>query len=90
LNKKHNIENIRIDIWLWYARFFHTRKAAQLICNNKQVRINGNRILKASKTVKPGDILTFPYGQSIRVIQVIQLPTRRISSKIAKYLYEEK
>ncbi len=80
---------IRIDKWLWYARFFKTRGLATKIVNGGHVRVNSNRIGKASHSVSAGDTLTFPQGNRIRVARILAVGTRRGPAPEAQALYED-
>jgi len=80
---------LRIDKWLWFARFFKTRSLAAKLCNGGTVRVSGTVITKAHFTVKPGDVLTFPQGRHIRVVKVVALGTRRGPAEEARTLYED-
>ena len=79
----------RIDRWLWFARFFKSRTFATKLCSQNRVRINKNRVKKASASIKVGDILTFPQGKDIRVVRVTALGERRGPSSDALKLYED-
>jgi ribosome-associated heat shock protein Hsp15 len=68
---------LRIDKWLWHARFFKSRSLAQRLCGGGRVRVNGNRVTKAHAMIRPGDILTFPMGPHVRVVRVAVLGVRR-------------
>jgi len=63
-------EVLRVDKWLWHARFFKSRSLAARLAESRRLRINGTVIAKASRTVRPDDVLTFPLGPYIRVIRV--------------------
>lgn len=80
---------LRIDKWLWYARFFKTRSLAAKMCNGGSVRVSGTVITKAHFAVKPGDVLTFAQGRHIRVIKVVALGSRRGPADEARTLYED-
>ncbi len=80
---------LRMDKWLWQARFFKTRALASRICTAGRVRVNGIKISKAHFGVRPGQVLTFPQGRRIRVVRVIALGVRRGSAKEASLLYED-
>ncbi|PWC32556.1 RNA-binding S4 domain-containing protein [Azospirillum sp. TSO35-2] len=80
---------LRIDKWLWYARFFKTRSLAAKLCNDGGVRMSGAVVTKAHASVKPGDVLTFAQGRHIRVIKVLALGTRRGPAPEAQALYED-
>lgn len=80
---------LRLDRWLWYARFFKSRSLAAKLCAGNRVRINRRIVTKASATVKVDDVLTFPLGPHIRVIKVLDLGTRRGPAAEAATLYED-
>ncbi|QCO15271.1 RNA-binding S4 domain-containing protein [Azospirillum brasilense] len=80
---------LRIDKWLWFARFFKTRSLAAKLCNGGGVRVSGTVVGKAHYAVKPGDVLTFAQGRHIRVIKVIALGSRRGPAPEAQALYED-
>jgi len=82
-------DKIRLDLWLWYARFFKTRSLAGKVCKAHKVRINGEHSKKASSTIKPGDVLTFPQGPHVRVVKVIAIGARRGPAPEAQALYED-
>ncbi len=80
--------SLRIDKWLWQARFFKSRTLATRLCAQGGVSLNG-RPVKARQTVRPGDVLTFPKDSQIRVIKVMALGFRRGPSVEARTLYED-
>lgn len=80
---------LRLDKWLWQARFFKSRSIAATVCKARKVRINGQHAAKASQTVGIGDILTFPQANRIRVIEIIALGTRRGPATEAILLYND-
>jgi ribosome-associated heat shock protein Hsp15 len=84
-----NTDTIRIDKWLWYARFFKSRTLASRAVTAGRVRINSERVVKSHGSVKPGDVLTFPQGHTIRVVRVLALGTRRGPASEAQTLYQE-
>ena len=61
---------LRADKWLWQARFFKTRSLSAKLITGSHLRVNSDKLVKASATVKVGDVLTFPQGNHIRVIRV--------------------
>ncbi|MYK57505.1 MAG: RNA-binding S4 domain-containing protein [Rhodospirillaceae bacterium] len=67
----------RIDKWLWHARFFKTRTLAGKLCNGGKLRVNSAPIAKAHYRVRRGDVLTFPQGGRIRVVEVRDYGGRR-------------
>jgi ribosome-associated heat shock protein Hsp15 len=82
-------DRMRLDKWLWHARFFRTRALAQAACAAGKVRINMVRTHKSHQQVGAGDVLTFAQGGRIRVVRVLALAERRGSASGAGQLYEE-
>ena len=80
---------LRLDKWLWHARFARTRSLAAKLVAEARFRINGNPTDKAHHAVRPGDVLTFPLGPHIRVIKVLALGARRGPAPEARTLYED-
>jgi ribosome-associated heat shock protein Hsp15 len=80
---------LRLDKWLWFARFVKTRSLATKLVVDGRMRINGAPTQKAHYTVKVGDVLTFPLGPHIRVIKVAALGSRRGPAPEAQALYED-
>lgn len=79
----------RIDRWLWYTRLLKSRTLAASLASSGKMRVNGERISKASRHLRPGDVLTFPLGPHIRVIKVVASGTRRGPAPDARTLYED-
>jgi ribosome-associated heat shock protein Hsp15 len=84
-----NEETLRLDKWLWYARFCKTRSLATRLCEAGKVRLAGTAVKKAHQKVKCGDVLTFPQGNHIRVIKIAALAERRGPAPEAQELYED-
>ncbi|MDA8233057.1 MAG: RNA-binding S4 domain-containing protein [Magnetospirillum sp.] len=82
-------ETLRIDKWLWFARFFKTRSLAQSVIAAGEVRLNGQPVGKAAQSVCPGDELLFPTGRRWRRVRVAALGARRGPAVEAQGLYEE-
>ncbi len=82
-------DTIRVDRWLWFARFFKSRNLATKLVQSRKVRVNSTVIAKPSATVKVGDVLTFPQAKSIRVIKILAIGTRRGPAPEAQALYED-
>ena len=82
-------DSLRIDKWLWYARFFKNRTTTAKIVSQGKVRLNGKRVVKPSVAVKRGDGLTFQQGNNLRVIRVLDLGYRRGPAIEAELLYHE-
>jgi ribosome-associated heat shock protein Hsp15 len=81
-------EHIRIDKWLWHARFHKSRVLAQGAATSGHIRLNGRRIEKASVEVKPGDTLTLPRGREVVVVRIVACGIRRGPATEAQTLYE--
>ncbi len=79
---------IRIDKWLWAARFFKTRSAAQQAIEGGKVKVNGERT-KAARELKTGDALVIHIGGYEWLVTVMKLSDRRGPASIARMLYEE-
>lgn len=79
---------IRIDKWLWQARFHKTRSLAQAAAMKGHIRVNGRRIEKASVEVRIGDLLTVPWGRDVIVVRVKGCGIRRGPATEAQTLYE--
>lgn len=88
-NNDNDGDHLRIDKWLWFARFFRTRSLAAKESASGKLRIGGTVIAKAGHRVKVGDVLTFPQGRHIRVVKVLALGHRRGSAPLAQQLYED-
>ncbi|MCW9001517.1 MAG: RNA-binding S4 domain-containing protein [Rhodospirillales bacterium] len=84
-----NDETLRLDKWLWHARFFKSRTLAAKSCNEGNVRVNGTRVSKAHHQLKIGDVLTFSIGARVRVVEVLQMGTRRGPAPEAQALYDD-
>ena len=82
-------EKIRVDKWLWQARFFKSRGLAGEVAGSGAVRVNGERIAKPAHGVRAGDVLTFPQAGHIRVIRILGLGTRRGPAAEAQALYAD-
>ena len=81
--------SLRLDRWLWFARFFKSRALASRLCAARRVRLNGQVVAKANQQVRPGDVLTFPQARLIRVVRVVDLGSRRGPAAEAQGLYED-
>ena len=81
-------QGVRIDKWLWAARFFKTRGLATEMVNGGHVHLNGESV-KPSRTVECGDELTILREQERYVVTVTDLAEKRGSAAVARTLYEE-
>ena len=80
---------MRLDKWLWHARFFKSRSSASTFTASGNVRINGTRQTRSSARVRPGDMLTFALHGHVRVIEVLSLSVRRGPAVEAQTLYHD-
>ncbi|MFA7665509.1 MAG: S4 domain-containing protein [Burkholderiaceae bacterium] len=79
---------VRIDKWLWAARFYRSRSLAQTAIENGRVLVEGQRV-KLSRALRPGDRLTIRIGDDERTVVVHALDVRRGPAVVAQTLYEE-
>ena len=79
---------IRIDKWLWAARFFKTRSLAKTAIEGGKVQLAGQKV-KVSREVAPGDILRVRQGWDEREVKIIATSEQRHAAPIAQTLYEE-
>lgn len=82
-------EGVRLDRWLWAARFFKTRRLAVEAINAGKVEVNGGRA-KAAKEVRPGFEVSVRKGDYEFEVIVLALGDRRGSATVAAGLYQEK
>ncbi len=85
---KETLGAVRIDKWLWAARFYKTRSLAQQAVEGGKVKLNGERV-KPAREVKPGDALTIATGGCEWLLTVKALAERRGSAEVARGLYVE-
>jgi ribosome-associated heat shock protein Hsp15 len=83
-----NSATVRIDKWLWAARFFKTRSLATDAVDNGKVRLNGART-KPAYSIKPGDLLVIHNGTTEWEVGVLALAEVRGSADMARTLYAE-
>lgn len=81
-------DKVRLDKWLWAARFFKTRGLATEAINGGHVHLNGHRP-KPSRTIAPGDVLIIRRGQDEYIVTVRELSDKRGPASVAQQLYEE-
>ena len=82
-------DKLRLDKWLWYARFFKSRTLAAEAVSGGRVRVNRQPVRKPGHGVKAGDVLTFVQGRQVRVIEVLALGSRRGPAPEARALYSD-
>lgn len=84
----HTNEKVRIDKWLWAARFFRTRSLAKEAIEGGKVHCDGVRV-KVSKDVRPGMVFTIRQGFDEKTVEVKALSEVRGPASVAQALYEE-
>ena len=82
------MDKIRIDKWLWAARFYKTRSLATDEVGKGRIEVNA-QVAKASREVKVGDIISARQGDITRTIQVLAISDQRGPAPVAQALYEE-
>lgn len=82
-------ETIRLDKWLWQARFFKSRSLAAGVVTGGKVRIAGQPAVKPARAVGAGDVLTFQQANDIRIVKILACGTRRGPAPEAQALYED-
>ncbi|PUE56262.1 RNA-binding protein [Limnohabitans sp. Rim8] len=82
------MDSLRIDKWLWAARFYKTRSLACDEVTKHRVQINGQDV-KPAREVKVGDTLTVRQGNITKTVQVKGISAARGSAPVAQLLYEE-
>jgi len=80
-------ETLRIDKWLWHARFFKTRTLAAKMVSAGHVRLNSGRVKKPATMLRAGDGLSFMQGDQLRIVKVKALGLRRGPAEEAQSLY---
>lgn len=80
--------SVRLDKWLWAARFFKTRSAAQQAIEGGRIKLNGERT-KPAKNLEVGDRLVIHIGAYEWAVTVRELSDKRTAAPIARTLYEE-
>jgi len=79
---------MRVDKWLWAARFFKTRSLAAAAVAGGKVHLNGHRV-KAGKSVDAGDLLNITRGDYCYEVSVLAVNAQRRPASEASLLYEE-
>jgi ribosome-associated heat shock protein Hsp15 len=80
---------LRVDKWLWFARFARTRTLAARLCLEGCVTVGGSVVIKPGHLVRVGDVLTVRVGNRLRQIKVAALATHRGPAERAHRLYLE-
>jgi ribosome-associated heat shock protein Hsp15 len=82
------MDNVRIDKWLWAARFFKTRSLATDAIDNGKVRLGGERI-KPARAVRLDDLLAIDNGAEAWEVTVLGISDKRGAAPVARLLYGE-
>ena len=82
------VDKVRLDRWLWAARFFKTRAQAKTAVEAGHVQLNGNRA-KSAKDVGPGDEIDIRRGWTTRTVIVTATANQRGNATVAATLFEE-
>ena len=80
---------MRIDRFLFFIRLVKSRTLAKHVIDDGYIRIDGKRVEKPSDDVRVGSIIALPLHGRVRVIRVLELPTRRGPAPEARACYEE-
>jgi ribosome-associated heat shock protein Hsp15 len=82
------VSGVRVDKWLWAARFFKTRSAATAAVLGGRVHVNDARV-KPAKELRPGDTVVVTIGTVRRTVDVVELSEKRGPAVVAATLYRE-
>ena len=79
---------VRLDVWLWAARFFKTRALAKAAIENGKIEVGGQRA-KPARQVRAGDLLAIVRGEESFRVEVLALSSKRGAAPVAALLYRE-
>lgn len=82
-------DGLRLDKWLWHARFIRHRELAAELVAGRRIRLNEQVVTKTHQLVRPGDTITLADPVRLRVLRVQALGERRGPAAEAQKLYEE-
>ena len=85
---KAPLTSLRIDKWLWAARFFKTRSLATEAIHAGHIKLNGNTV-KPARELRPGDMLELAIGEEKWMVEVLGLNDLRRPASEAQQLYAE-
>ena len=88
MNEPESIASLRLDLWLWAARFFKTRSLAKQAIESGKVEVAGQNA-KPSRALRVGEQLQVRRGDEVFEIQVLALSDKRGSASVAQTLYRE-
>lgn len=84
----NDVSNLRIDKWLWAARFFKTRTLASDAVDTGKVKVGGERV-KPARSLRIGDELAIDNGSDTWEVEVLGLSDKRGAAPVARLLYAE-
>jgi ribosome-associated heat shock protein Hsp15 len=87
-NESIQSSRVRLDKWLWAARLFKTRGLAAEDIDHGRVAVNG-QVAKASRELRPGDLIAWRQGGVTRTFSVLALSNQRGPAPVAQLLYQE-
>ena len=82
------MDSVRADKWLWAVRLFRTRAQAASACKLNRIHVAGNQI-KASRDLRPGDVLTIDKDQMVRTVKVLDVLDKRVGARLVPDYMEE-
>lgn len=82
------MDGVRLDKFLWAARFFKTRALSQQMIEGRKVRIDGQAV-KPARAIRPGIVIELRQGRTRRRIEVLALSEKRGSAPEAQLLYRD-
>lgn len=82
-------QSIRLDKWLWQARFFKARSISAKTVSAGHVRLNDAKVSKPATPVKIGDVLVFPQAKVLKTVKILGLGIRRGPAPEAQALYDD-
>lgn len=88
IQKTSSIEKVRLDKWLWAARFFKTRSMARDMVQGGKVQYNGQRV-KPGRVVEVGAEIKITQGYDVKTVHVVEVGDKRVSAPLAQKMYQE-
>lgn len=85
--REPEVIGLRLDKFLVFARFCKTRAVAETLVEKGFVRINRQPTAKPHARLHVGDVLTLALPQGVKVVEVLQLPEKRVSAPLAQSCY---